>query len=109
MTNITKIYGGPGTGKTTTLQKRLDDELKEYGIGDICFTTFSRKAKEVIFKRVRKAYPSIRKLEWFGTMHSICARLIGFNSENALTPEDKVEFCNKYHYEYEKVDLKNID
>ena len=100
---IVKIFGGPGCGKTYRLLEIFSEKLKTNKIDEICFTSFTRKARDVAKQRIKQtaSYNSDNKcLDWVGTTHSICARLIGFDKTQALKPKHKKEICKEFGVEY---------
>lgn len=56
---VTKIYGAPGSGKTTKLLGFADREAREDGTpaDDLLFLTFTRSAREEAFERMLDVYP----------------------------------------------------
>lgn len=83
------IFGPPGTGKTTTLIARLVALLGAgYAPGDICYTSFTRVAADVARARaVTDADADGDDLEWFGTLHALCGRLLDFDWRSDLLSE----------------------
>lgn len=73
------ILGPPGTGKTTSLLKILDKELKTVDPNKIAFVSFTRKgAYEARDRAIEKFGFKSGDLPYFKTLHSI-----GFNSGSA--------------------------
>lgn len=70
------IMAGAGTGKTTILTNRIWYLINELGLhpDEILAITFTNKAAEEMNLRIKAqvGYP----LEWIGTFHSICIRIL---------------------------------
>lgn len=84
-----KIFGPPGTGKTTFLL----DKVKEYvekGVKpeDIAFISFSNAAANEAKKRVADVFPDLGSIDFpnFSTMHSLATK-IGGNKGKELCVE----------------------
>lgn len=78
---IIKIFGPPGTGKTTTLISTLKKELQD-GIAakDVAFLSHTVAAVEEAKSRTLAQFSELDLKEdlcWFRTMHSICFNLLG--------------------------------
>lgn len=79
----TLYFASPGTGKTTTLIKKVS-ELVASGVQPktIGFTSFTRSAAKEAVDRVQKMFtdrPNLKKdFYWFRTLHSICYTALGF-------------------------------
>lgn len=85
-----KIFGPPGTGKTTKLIGYVKDAI-EAGVkpNDIAFISFSNGAASVAKTRVVEALPEFGKIDFqnFSTMHSLATR-IGSHSGKKLMVEE---------------------
>ena len=77
-----KIFGSPGTGKTTELLKILEEKIAEgYKANRIGFFSFTRRAiKEARSRVIKKFKLSEDDLEYFRTIHSLCYRALNINS-----------------------------
>jgi len=89
-----KIFGPPGTGKTTTLLNRLDKWFNR-GImpREVAYLSFTNKAVNEARKRANKKFPECddEDLGNFRTIHSFCRK---FRKQvPVIDPEiDMVEF-----------------
>ena len=72
------IWAGPGSGKTSTLTRRVAHLVRERGIDPryILVTTFTNRAAEEMKSRLEKLIGINVHLLAIGTTHSLCNRLI---------------------------------
>lgn len=82
------IIAGPGTGKTYTLVKRIENLILNHGVlsSEILIATFTEKAAKELITRISNAFQdkdikiNINEM-YIGTFHSICLRLLKENLE----------------------------
>ena len=90
-----KIFGPPGTGKTTTLLNRLDKWFTK-GVfpTEVAYLSFTNKAVDEARLRANKKFPdcSEEDLSNFRTIHSFCRK---FRKQlPVIDPEvDMIEFA----------------
>jgi DNA helicase-2/ATP-dependent DNA helicase PcrA len=98
VTSEYRIFGPPGTGKTTNLSRQIRRAVDRYGPGSVLVTSFSRTAAAELTGRDLPIDP-----DRIGTLHSHCFHALGapviaescveeWNRENprlALTPAKK--------------------
>ena len=84
-TNRIIIPGPPGTGKTFTLTKYLEKELKEYKTDPqkIAYISFSNAAANEAQRRITD------NLFHIGTMHSLGSNALGINTQTQLLKGNK--------------------
>ena len=89
-----KIFGSPGTGKTTTLLKLLEEKISEgFKPEKIGFVSFTRRAvREARSRVIKKFNLSEDDLEYFRTIHSLCYRTLNINSGQVFKGERVKEF-----------------
>ena len=86
---IKKIFGPPGTGKTTTLLNLVDKYITEgTPLNRIGYFAFTRKAANEAKERMLEKHPDLDKkdLRYFQTLHSFAFNTLGMNEENVMQP-----------------------
>lgn len=99
---VTKIFGPPGTGKTTTLLDAVDRELEaEVDPADITFVAFTRAAAAEAKQRAAHRFSlDFRELKNFSTIHSLCFRLLEIKPGEVVTFPKLVEFGKGHGYDF---------
>lgn len=97
-----KLNGPPGSGKTETLMKILDKAMDEYNIKpkEIAFMSFTRTAANEARDRAQERRPEYKRndFEFFGTIHSICKKIISVKKESLFIGKHIDEFIKKTGY-----------
>ena len=86
---IKKIFGPPGTGKTTTLLDLVDEYIKKgTSLNRIGYFAFTRKAANEAKERMLDKHPDLNKkdLRYFQTLHSFAFHTLGMSEENVMQP-----------------------
>ena len=80
------ILAGAGSGKTTVITRRIAWLIEKEGVnpGSILAMTFTNKAAEEMFERVKRLVNITAEQPWVSTFHSFCTRTI--RKEGDLTP-----------------------
>ena len=88
---IERMIGGAGTGKTTNLISKLNDEIKRgVPLPSIGYISFTKAALEVIKSRSdaiqtsRDYDGSEDSTPWFRTIHSVCYRCLEIDNPRML-------------------------
>ena len=104
-----KIFGSPGTGKTTTLLNILEAKIAEgYNPLKIGYFSFTRRAiKEARSRIIKKFKLSDDDLEYFRTIHSLCYRFLNINSGQVFKGERLKEFSDLVRVEMTGVSDEN--
>jgi len=88
------IIGPPGTGKTTTLINEMQVLLSTYSPEEIAVCSFTRAAAGEVAERASSL--SSKRLV-FGTIHSLCFRLLGLSRGYFMNVERWEQFANEYN------------
>lgn len=88
------VLGPPGTGKTTTLLRLVEEELGRGVPPDrIGYISFTRKAADEARERAQEKFSlTARQLPWFRTIHSLCFYALGLSSGDVFEGKKLREF-----------------
>jgi len=97
--SITKVFGPPGSGKTTYLLGIVQTEL-EGGVSplEIGYFAFTKKAATEARDRAIQRFPSLRPdsdFPWFRTLHSLAYRCLGISTKDMMSPDNYKEFAQE--------------
>ncbi|WP_425601185.1 UvrD-helicase domain-containing protein [Haloplanus halobius] len=102
---VTRLFGGPGSGKTTALLDRVDELLEEddVSIRDILVVSYTRAAAAEVRERLAERLDkSPRALKGnVCTMHAKAYELLDLSRGDVVGEDDKEAFCEEYGVEYE--------
>jgi DNA helicase-2/ATP-dependent DNA helicase PcrA len=97
--NVEKVFGPPGTGKTTYLlnvvERCLSEGVPSTGIGYFAFT---RKAATEARDRAVRRFPYLNPdldFPFFRTLHSLAYRSLGISVKDMMGPEHYAEFSRE--------------
>jgi len=102
---VTRLFGGPGSGKTTELLDRVEAILDREGVtmNDVLVVSYTRAAaaevRERLAERLGKNPQSLKGNVC--TMHAKAYELLGLSRGDVVGEDDKKEFCEGYGLEFE--------
>ncbi|MEF8781923.1 MAG: ATP-dependent helicase [Haloarculaceae archaeon] len=103
-TEVVRLFGGPGSGKTTALLDRVE-ELIEDGVDvrDVLVVSYTRAAAAEIRERLAdRLDESPRSLRGnVCTMHAKAYDLLNLSRGDVVGESDKEEFCDDFGLEFE--------
>ncbi|MFB6097432.1 MAG: UvrD-helicase domain-containing protein [Haloferacaceae archaeon] len=102
---VTRLFGGPGSGKTTALLDRVEEIMRREDVGmrDVLVVSYTRAAAAEIRDRLAERLDvSPRSLQGnVCTMHAKAYELLDLSRNDVVSEDDKAEFCEDYGIEYE--------
>ena len=109
---MNRIFGPPGTGKTTTLLNMVDKAL-ESGVPpqEIAFLAFTRKAANEARERAAKRFDLNPKTDlfFFRTIHSLAFKLLNIDQKNLMQPSHYDELGQKIGFTLLKSQRQDFD
>jgi DNA helicase-2/ATP-dependent DNA helicase PcrA len=103
-THVTRLFGGPGSGKTTALLDRVDGMLDDgVDIKDILIVSYTRAAAAEVRERLaeRLDCPPKSLRGNVCTMHAKAYELLNLSRGDVVGEKHKEEFCEQYGLEFE--------
>ena len=104
-TQVTRLFGGPGSGKTTALLDHVEEILDEDDVSfrDILVVSYTRAAAQEVRERLAERLDeSPRALQGnVCTMHAKAYDLLDLSRGDVIGEKDKEAFCEEYGLEYE--------
>ncbi|WP_332897903.1 ATP-dependent helicase [Haladaptatus sp. CMSO5] len=102
---VTRLFGGPGSGKTTALLDEVEDILAQEGveINDVLVVSYTRAAAAEIRERLAERLDvTPRSLQGnVSTMHAKAYELLDLSRKDVVGEKEKKEFCEEYGLEFE--------
>jgi DNA helicase II / ATP-dependent DNA helicase PcrA len=103
--HVTRLFGGPGSGKTTALLDRVEEilESEDVGIRDVLVVSYTRAAASEVRERLAERLDvSPRSLQGnVCTMHAKAYELLDLSRADVVGEKQKKEFCEDYGLEFE--------
>ncbi|WP_435361322.1 UvrD-helicase domain-containing protein [Haloarchaeobius sp. DFWS5] len=104
-TKVTRLFGGPGSGKTTALLDKVEEILEENDVEfrDILVVSYTRAAAQEVRERLAERLDiNPRSLQGnVCTMHAKAYDLLNLSRADVVGESDKEEFCEEFGIEYE--------
>ena len=105
-TQVTRLFGGPGSGKTTALLDRVEELLAENDdvtFRDVLVVSYTRAAATEVRERLAERLDeSPRALRGnVCTMHAKAYELLDLSRGDVVGESEKEDFCDEYGIEYE--------
>ncbi|SFB80400.1 ATP-dependent DNA helicase, Rep family [Halobiforma haloterrestris] len=104
-TKVTRLFGGPGSGKTTALLDHVEEILEQDGVTfrDILVVSYTRAAAQEVRERLAdRLGESPRALQGnVCTMHAKAYDLLDLSRSDVIGETEKEEFCEQYGLEFE--------
>ncbi len=99
MTAVRKVFGPPGSGKTTYLLNQVETELED-GVSPmrIGYFSFTKKAANEARDRAIAKFPALNAktdFPYFRTLHSLAFFCLGAKSDDIMQPEHYQEFAEQ--------------
>ncbi|APE96109.1 DNA helicase II / ATP-dependent DNA helicase PcrA [Halodesulfurarchaeum formicicum] len=102
---VTRLFGGPGSGKTTALLDRVEDLLDRDGVTmrDVLVVSYTRAAAAEVRERLAERLDkNPRALKGnVSTMHAKAYDLLNLSRGDVVGESEKEEFCEEYGIPYE--------
>jgi DNA helicase-2/ATP-dependent DNA helicase PcrA len=102
---VTRLFGGPGSGKTTALLDRVETLLEDedVDVSDVLVVSYTRAAAAEIRERLAERLGTTpRALKGnVSTMHAKAYELLNLSRGDVVGEKDKQAFCEEYGIEYE--------
>ena len=102
---VVRLFGGPGSGKTTALLDRVEELLSEdeADVRDILVVSYTRAAAAEIRERLAERLDiNPRTLKGnVCTMHAKAYELLNLSRGDVVGESDKEEFCDEFGLEFE--------
>jgi len=95
---IKKVFGPPGSGKTTFLLNVVEKELADVHPSQIGYFAFTRKAATEAKERAIAKFPHLNgdiDFPWFRTLHSLAYHCLGVGTKDMMKPSDYLEFAKE--------------
>ncbi|MFB6142267.1 MAG: UvrD-helicase domain-containing protein [Halorientalis sp.] len=103
--HVTRLFGGPGSGKTTALLDQVESvfENDDVGVDEVLVVSYTRAAAAEVRDRLAERLDvSPRSLKGnVCTMHAKAYELLDLSRGDVVGEDDKEAFCEDFGVEYE--------
>ncbi|WP_276251874.1 UvrD-helicase domain-containing protein [Haloarcula rara] len=104
-TEVVRLFGGPGSGKTTALLDRVEELLEDETVDfrDVLVVSYTRAAAAEIRERLAERLDvTPRALQGnVCTMHAKAYELLNLSRGDVVGESDKEDFCDQFGIEFE--------
>jgi len=104
-TEVVRLFGGPGSGKTTALLDRVEKllEQEDVDVRDVLVVSYTRAAAAEVRERLAERLDTTpRALRGnVCTMHAKAYDLLNLSRGDVVGESDKEEFCDDYGLDFE--------
>jgi DNA helicase-2/ATP-dependent DNA helicase PcrA len=104
-TEVVRLFGGPGSGKTTALLDRVEGIIEDDNVDfrDVLVVSYTRAAAAEIRERLAERLDvTPRALRGnVSTMHAKAYELLNLSRGDVVGEDDKADFCEEFGIEYE--------
>jgi len=105
-TEVTRLFGGPGSGKTTALLDRVEqllDDEDDVEVRDVLVVSYTRAAAAEVRERLADRLDTTpRALRGnVCTMHAKAYDLLNLSRGDVVGEDDKADFCEDFGLEFE--------
>jgi DNA helicase-2/ATP-dependent DNA helicase PcrA len=104
-TEVVRLFGGPGSGKTTALLDRVEELLTDDAVDfrDVLVVSYTRAAAAEIRERLAERLDvSPRALQGnVCTMHAKAYELLNLSRGDVVGESDKEDFCDQFGIDFE--------
>jgi DNA helicase-2/ATP-dependent DNA helicase PcrA len=102
----TKIFGPPGTGKTTYLLDIVDQAIRSGTPPErIAYVAFTKKAADEAATRAEKRFGLTKEqLTWFRTLHSMAFRILGVARDDVMQDSNYKELGYEMGFSFSETD-----
>lgn len=110
---IHTIFGPPGTGKTTELLRKLEEELKSVNSTEIAYVSFTKEGTDQGVRRAMERFNLPREAcPYFRTLHSLAFKELGINRDDVIGKKQYYAFSKAMGMRftgYYMEEIKNAD
>ncbi len=107
-----KIIGPPGTGKTDTLIRRVEEELAAGVLPErLGYYSFTKGAAQGARRRAMDAFPDYGRDEFvhFRTLHSEVFQMLGWTRDAVMTGKALRRFSRTFGYDFSEGGAGDVD